>query len=160
SVDELQLCGVDRTLIRLNCRFKLLNEGYLGVELLFWYGVLTVENAIPLQIHFRIRKQRLVSLLLSFGLLELHLKRSRIDLCDEISGLHVLTFLDSKSQKLTIDSSANRYGVKRGYRSQTVQVDRKISAPGTYGCNRNGLRRCGAHRFFDPSTPCGKPQQK
>ena len=66
-------------LVGFDCALKLPNQRFLGVELLFGNGIFLEKSAVSFQIDLRIGQQRLIAHELSFGLRELHLKRSRID---------------------------------------------------------------------------------
>jgi hypothetical protein len=76
----------------------------LRVELLLRNGVVCIESFVPFEIDFRVRKKRLVALLLSLGLTDLNLERTRIDLCNQVAGSNHLPFADVEGLKLSIDA--------------------------------------------------------
>ncbi len=87
-------------------------------------------------------KQKLVAFEISFGVLplglvfgkqalrlfELNLERARINLREKIAFVNELTFSESDTDELPIDAAANGYGIKRCYRSKSIEVHRKVAA--------------------------------
>src|SRR5438046_5110593 len=70
---------------------------------------------------------RVVLSKLTLGLLALDLKRSCVNLDQNIPLVNVLTFLEGHVDNLTVHAAAHGDGVKCRYGSQSVEVDRKIA---------------------------------
>ena len=80
AVNQLQLGVVDGRLVGLDRAFLSADRGDLRVQLLLGDGILRQQRFVAVQIDARVGEQRLVVGHLSFGLVELHLERARIDL--------------------------------------------------------------------------------
>ena len=69
---------------------------------------------------------RLIFRQLAFRFFEQHLEGTRIDLCDDVSLVDELPFLERQLEQLTVDSRPDGHGVKRGDRSQRTQSNRQV----------------------------------
>jgi hypothetical protein len=79
---------------------------------------------------------------LPFRLLELNLERTGIDIYEVLALMDELTFLKIDLGDLAVDTGANGHGVERGYRSKSVEIDRKVAA----------LRGSYHNRHYEPSS--------
>jgi hypothetical protein len=65
---------------------------------------------------------------LPFGLLELDLIGTRVDIKEVVTLMHELTFLEIDLGDLSVYAAVYRNGIKRGDRPQAIEVNGKISA--------------------------------
>ena len=90
----MQLGGVDLGLIALDHAIKLIHRGYLGVQLLFGDGVLRQQNFVAFEIDLGVFEHSFVFRHLPLCQGELYLKRTRIDLSQQIPLADDLPFLE------------------------------------------------------------------
>ena len=94
AVGELNLRGVDLALVVLDRALELVNQRFLGVQLLPRHRVRRDEHLEPLEIDPGVVEQRLIALELAFELGELRLERARVDLRQQISAADDLPLLE------------------------------------------------------------------
>lgn len=135
-VGQLQLRAFDLRLVGLQRSFVLPHQRDLRVELLLGDRVLREQHRVALDVGARIGNQRLVLRHLSFGLRELHLERTRIDLGEHVTGLHHLSLAECDPHQLAVDARAHDRRVRRCHRTERAQED----------IHRPRLRFFGDHR--------------
>jgi hypothetical protein len=140
----LEFGAVDGPLISLDGALKLPDLRALRIDLLLGDYALFVEKLKALVVHLHIAKLRLVLGELSFGLLELNLKWAGIDIDEILTLVDELAFLEVDFRDLTVYAAANRYGVKCGDRTQSVEVHGEIAM----------LGGCYDHRYYESACAC------
>src|ERR1043165_5091196 len=142
GIADVDFRSVDLSLIDLHDAFVLMDRGDLRVELLFRNRVFTVGQLITIEIDVRVFEQRLVTQWLSLCLFELRLKRTRIDLREQVALLDHLTLAVVDADQLTVDATLDRDGVHRRNRTERVDVNADTSLLRGGGGDRDtGLRR-------------------
>ena len=125
---ELRPRGVDCRRVGGDRRGELQHHGVLRVELLLGGEVLLGERGEASEIELRIGEIGLVLRFLGDGLLERGLKRSGVDLGQEIALLDHLAFVKADLHDLAVDTGAHENGVVRLDLSDALKNDREIRA--------------------------------
>ncbi len=99
------------------------------------------QIAIAREIELRVLQRRLVLGSLAFGLGQLDLEGTRIDLREQIALLNDLPLLERDVDQLAVDAASDRHGVQRGRGPEPGQVDAHLAAPRGSGHDRH--RPCG-----------------
>ena len=147
AVVELKLDVVDQRSVDLHRRLGLPNEGPLAVDLLLGHLPQIGERLGALEIEFHGAEGRGVAGQLCLGLPQLHLVEPLIDLGQQVSGRDHLPFGKRDLHQFPVDPTANRDGIERRHRSQTVQMELHVPLPGLDGRHRHDPRR---RRFGSP----------
>src|SRR5262247_1226343 len=95
----------------------------LSVELLFRNRVLAVSSLVTTEIEVRIFEYRFIPVILTLGLDQLRLKRTRIDFREYVALPHHLTLAVIDAHQLSIDPAFNSHRGDRRNRSKCVDVD-------------------------------------
>ena len=127
-VVELRLRGVDRGRVGGDRGGELQHHGVLRVELLLGGEVLLGERGEAREIELGVGEIGLVLRFLRGGLLERRLKRSGVDLGQEIALLDHLAFVEADLHDLAVDPGAHENGVVGLDLPDALQDDRKIRA--------------------------------
>ncbi len=91
---------------------------------------------VTVQVCHGVIQRGLIASHLPFRLLELNLKRARIDLGQQISLTDHLTFAKRYLGQLTIDARSDGYGVECGHRSQASEINGHVPDGGLRPNNR------------------------
>ncbi len=118
AVNQIQLGAVDLRLVGLDGAFILSHQRLLGVELLLRNRVLLHQRLVSIQIEVRVLEQRLIVDQLSFGLLQLHFIRPRIDLHQQVALMNDLPLFELHFHELPVHPALHRDGVDGRYRAQ------------------------------------------
>src|SRR5207302_245150 len=105
AIGELQFGVVNLALIRGDRAIKLANQCCLRVKLLLRDDTFLKEKLVALEIDFGVLALRLILGELTLGLFELDLKRSWVNLDQNIPLVNVLTFLEGHVDNLTVHAS-------------------------------------------------------
>ncbi len=140
AVGELQLRVVDRRLVGLDRALVLADERLLRVDLLLRDRVLGKQRAIALEIDLRVLEQRLVLRHLPLRLPELDLERPRVDLGQQVAGLHDLALLERDLHELPVDA---RFHDDHACAASPCRArsDRRRSMPLRAGAATTGMAR-------------------
>src|SRR5216684_1582354 len=151
-VSELEFGVVDRGLIRCNRSIKLADQSSLRVELLLGNDAFLEKKLESLEIHFGVPALGLILGELPQGLFQLDLEGTGIDLCEKISFVDELTFLEGDTNKLAINTAADGYRVEGGDRTEAVKIDWQVAA---LGCGNDNRHYEAARARPAPPLSCG-----
>src|ERR1700686_170819 len=126
-IHDLELRTVDRALIGLDRTFKLTNLRPLGIQLLFGDNPLFVEQLVAFVVDLHVAELCLILGELPFGLLELDLIGTRVDIKEVVTLMHELPFLEIDLSDLSVYTAVYRHGIKRRNCPKAVEIDGKIS---------------------------------
>ena len=155
---ELHLGIGDLCLVGLQRGFELGHERALGFELLVRGRVLRHQRGVALQVGARIAHLGTVARLLRLGLRQLRLQRARVELRQQLSGLHVLAFAEADLVELAVDARLDRHALGRGHAAHAAQVQRHGLRLGPHRTHQH--RRGGARRRFVGLRRPGKKAQR
>jgi hypothetical protein len=130
----------------LDLRLELRHRSALRVDLLFWSEVARRKIAEALQVELCVGEIGFVLDLFGDRLILRGLKRTRIDLRQEIARLDVLTFGESDLYQFAIHPRLDRDRIECLHRAETGEIDRHI-AP---------LRRGDRYRDRRRACRCGR----
>ena len=156
AVREIELRARDLALIALECAGELIDSRHLRVDLLLRDGVTGDQRLVPLKIDLRVSEGGFVFRRLTFGLRELHLKWTRIDVSDHVALVHDLTLAQVDVHQLTVDATANCHGAQRRHgaepRQSHADVTRRRSFRDDGQRPRSGAAPCSWSRGLAPSA--------
>jgi hypothetical protein len=154
-VRQLQLGVLDHPAIGLHGALELPHERSLRVDLLRRDRVLLEQRLIAREVHARVRELGLIARELSVRLKEHHFEGLRIDLGEQLAGLHELALAKEHARELAVDARMNGHGTARGHVAERIQVHREVAR----ACGRDGDRqhraRIGARPVLAESAPFG-----
>ena len=127
-VVELRLRGVDRGGVGGDRGGELEHQRVLRVELLLGGEVLLGERGVAGEIELGVGEIGLVLRFLGVRLIERGLKRSGVDLRQQVALLDHLAFVEGDLHDLAVDTGAHQDGVVGLHLSDALQDDRKIRA--------------------------------
>jgi hypothetical protein len=126
---KLSLCIVDTRLVAFDLRLEPRHGGLLGIEGLLAGEILRSERDVAFEVRPRALQLSFVLGLRRPRLTERCLKRTRIDLRQQVALAHCLAFLERNLLQLAIDARGDRYGVERLNRAQALEMHRNIRTP-------------------------------
>jgi len=122
----LEFGVVNLRLIRLDRAFELAHLRLLRIDLLARYHSLFEQQLIALVVDLDVFELRLVFRELAFGLFELYLERTRIDLDERVTLVDVLAFGEVDFDDLAVYAAPDGDGVERRDIAQTFEVNRQV----------------------------------
>src|SRR6266436_6701496 len=125
-VAELDLRGVNQGLIGLDSRPQLPHLRLLGLDQLWRGPTLVSQLGVAFEIGLGIDELGLVALQVSGVLVDQGLIGTRIDLREQIAGMHGLAFGEVDAVDLPLDVGAHHVGVVRDHRADTGKIDRHV----------------------------------
>src|SRR5271155_4135226 len=102
-VAELHPGILDRRLVAFDCRLQLSDRRFLVIYGLLRRELVGYQVLVTLQIESGVAELRLILRFLGDRLVERRLKRPRIDLCEEVSGLDHLAFGEVDVLQFAVD---------------------------------------------------------
>ena len=102
-------------------RLELLHGGRLSIDIGPGDGVLRQQQLIAREFGTSLCELGLIPSLLAFGLCELHVEGTRIDLRQQLTALDELSFVKRHGQQLAIDPRLDGHLVERDHRSERAQ---------------------------------------
>ena len=124
---QLQLRGVDRRLIGLQRRLERGDLGRGRIDGLFCNATRGDQRGKARVVGLRVRQLCGILGTRCRGLRELRAERARIDLRQQITGVHVLTFREGNPLQLTINARFDLDNAQRLHGADTGQRNRQIS---------------------------------
>lgn len=150
-VGQLQLRVVHGRLLGLDRAFELAHQSLLRLQLLSRQRVLGQQVAVAGQVEPGVFQLGLVARQRAFSLRKCRLQRARVDLRQQLAGLHRLTFLEVQALQHTTDLGAHRRG--GGGRDRPHRADHRTS------CRRTGITDTGCTRLAPPKRrPAPAPE--
>src|SRR6185369_4773496 len=127
AIGDLNFGVVDLSLIDVYDALILMDRGDLCVELLLRDRILAIGDLVTVEIDLCVFKQRLIALKLSLGLGQLRLKRTRIDLRQQLALFDHLTFTIIDTHQLTIHTAFDSHRVERRNRTECIDVHADVA---------------------------------
>ena len=135
-VAELYVGSVDERLIGLDGILQLRDLRFLGVEKLRRSPALLLERRVAIEIGERICELGLIAIPIRGQLFDLSLVGTRIDLSQEVAGMHGLSFGEVDAGDLSLNLAVNNRGVVGDDGADAGQIDRYVVLGDHSGDNR------------------------
>src|SRR5262245_8672633 len=136
-VAQLRLGGLDERLVGLDRILQLRNLCFLGFEQLWGCKALLLARLIAIEIGNRVGELRLIAIAGCGHLIDLCLIGARVDLSEEIAGVHRLALGEIDADDLPLDLGANGDRIIGDHGADPCQIDRHVVLSD----------RCGNHRY-------------
>src|SRR6476660_9389332 len=125
-VTELYVCSVDKCLVRFDGILQLRDLSLLGVHELRRGPAVLPKRRVAAEIGERIRELSLIAISVRGQLFDLSLVGTRIDLSQQVTGMHGLPFGEVDAGYLSLDLAVNDGRVVGDNGADAGQVDRYI----------------------------------
>ena len=139
-VAELHLRGVDQRLIGLDGRRQLPHLRLLGFEQLRSGPALLPQCGVAGEIGLGVDELGLIALKVGSVLIDQGLVGARIDLRQQVAGMHGLAFGEVDADDLPLDLGAHDVGVVRDHRADAGKIDRHVMLGDRCGDDRHRRR--------------------
>ena len=140
------LGGVDQRLVGLDRCLQLPHLRLLGLEQLRSSPAFFPQCGVAREIGLGIDELGLIAFEVSGELIDQGLIGPRIDLREQVAGVHGLAFGEVDADDLPLDLGAHDVGVVSNHRADAVKIDRHVML-GDYACDdrhRGWRRGCGS----------------
>src|SRR5207237_979875 len=87
---------------------------------------LVTQSSVSRENGLRVDELRLIAFEISSVLIDQRLVGTRIDLREQVPGMHSLAFGEVDAHDLPLDLSTNDIGVVRNHRADTAKIDRHV----------------------------------
>jgi len=133
----LHLRGVNQRLVGLDSRLQLPHLRLLGLDQLWRGPALVPQLAIASEIGLGIDKLGLIALQVSRVLVNQGLIGTRIDLREQVAGMHGLALGEVDADDLSLDLGAHDVGIVRNHCADTAKIDRHVMLRDRSGDDRH-----------------------
>ena len=123
GVGELQPGVVHLRVVGLQCAAVLLDQRLLRGHLLLGDQAFSGQLLVPLQIAFGVLEAGLILLLLPLHLVQLALKRPRVDLGQQLTFTDALALGEEDPHQLAVDTTAHGHRINRRHGAQRLDLD-------------------------------------
>jgi hypothetical protein len=150
TVGDVELRGVQQTLIVFDRAFILGNQRALGGKLLFRNGILREQRFITGQVNAGVGEQCLVPNELALGLNHDGFVGSGVDFDKRVALMNVVAFFEVHAEQLAIDPALDGYGIDRGDGAESGNVNSDVTFRRfgyNYWCRAIGATSAGFARF-------------
>jgi hypothetical protein len=137
AICQVNFRGFHRGLVGFHRALILGNQSHLGIECLMRHSVLRRQSLVSRQIDLRALEHGFVPRQLPLGLRQCGFKRPRIDLCEQVAFLDVITFREIDFHHVAADLRADRHGSQRSHGAQRVDVDSDVALADYFGDDRH-----------------------
>ncbi|MEA3177223.1 MAG: hypothetical protein QOI59_746 [Gammaproteobacteria bacterium] len=137
---QLQLRGIDCRLIGANRRLQRLNLGFGRLERLSGDPAGIDESRVAIYIDLGIAQLCLILGTRRLGLGLLHLERTRVNLCQQVPGMHLLALREGNLVQLPVNTDFDLHHTQRLYGTNAIECNRHVPSSGTahhYGHRRS-----------------------
>ena len=109
---------------------------------------LLLQRRVAVEIGLGVGELGLVAIAVRGELFDLRLIGTRIDLRQQVAGMHVLPFGEVDADDLALDLAAHDDGVVGDHRADAGEIDRHVVLGDRSGDDRHRRRRCRGSRAF------------
>ena len=124
---QLQLRGVDRRLIRLQGRLERGDLSRGGIDCLFCNAARVDQRGEACVVGLGVRQLCCILGTRRLRLRELRAERARIDLGQQLTSVHVLSFREGNTHQLAVDAGFDLDNAQRLHGADTGQRNRQIT---------------------------------
>ena len=128
GVTELDICRLDQGLVGLDGALQLRHLRRLRLDQLRGGPTFLAELGVAAEIGLRVCKLGLIAIARGRHLVDLRLVGPWIDLCEQITRMHGLPFIEGDLGDLPLDLAAHQHRVVGDDRTNAAQIDRHVLA--------------------------------
>ena len=128
GVAELDICRLDQGLVGFDGALQLRHLRRLCLDQLRGGPTFLAELGVAAEIGLGVCKLGLIAIARGRHLVDLRLVGPRIDLCEEITRMHGLPFIEGDLGDLPLDLAAHQHRVVGDDRTDAAQIDRHVLA--------------------------------